>query len=232
MTAAIAYVRRQGPASCRTERAKMAIARALSDTMPIACEGKNLWNGKRKPVTLVNRVVARNRAVQPSSLFPVSNPYATTIPEKIPIKLNTTCTKVSVVMPKIIMPPSSFSRPNGSVPHSLDRFLLMRDVHVAAVTSNAATPESNSRVRLCADKSDSLRFRSSREDSAALIVSPSRPFDHTGEFPLQDTPQHDDTPRGAMERVIIGFSSIFRIGLCWLRYSSGNGSKISVTVIS
>src|SRR5712692_4292000 len=111
----------------------MAIARAISDTMPIACEGKNLWKGKRKPVTLVATVVARNRAVQPSSLFPVSNPYATTIPEKIPIKLNTTCTKVSVVMPKIIMPPSSFSRPNGSVPHSLDRFLLMRDVHVAAV---------------------------------------------------------------------------------------------------
>jgi hypothetical protein len=90
-----------------------------------------LWKGKRKPVTLVNRVVARNRTVQPSSLFPVSSPYATTIPEKIPIKLNTTCTKVSVVIPKIIVPPSSFSRPH---PHFFGLLRLMRDVHVAADT--------------------------------------------------------------------------------------------------
>src|SRR5258708_34640793 len=116
-----------------------------------------------------------------------------------------------------------------SVPDSLDCFLLMRDVHVAAVASNAATPESNSSVRLAGDKSDSLRFRSSREDSAALIVSPSRPFDRPEEFPLQDTPQHDDTPQAAMERAIIGFSSTFRYGLCWLAYSSGSGNQTLVT---
>jgi hypothetical protein len=61
------------------------------------------WNGKRKPVTLVRTVVVRKSAVQPSSFSAVNIPNTTTNPEKIPIKLNTTCTNVSGVMPKIMM---------------------------------------------------------------------------------------------------------------------------------
>src|SRR5882724_2612311 len=84
----------------------MAIASTTSDTMPTPCDGKNLWNGKRNPVTLVSTVVTRNSAVQPSSRFPPSNPNTTTTPDKIPIKLSTTCTKVNVVIPKIMRFPS------------------------------------------------------------------------------------------------------------------------------
>src|SRR6266853_6378465 len=46
----------------------------------------------------------RSPAVQPSSRFPKSSANTTTNPEKIPIKLSTTCTKVNVVIPKIMMP--------------------------------------------------------------------------------------------------------------------------------
>ena len=55
------------------------------------------------PVTLVAAVVIRNTAVQLSSRFSVNSPNTTTNPEKIPIKLNTTCTKVKVIMSKIIV---------------------------------------------------------------------------------------------------------------------------------
>ena len=75
--------------------------------MPTPCDGKNLCNGKRNPVTLVSTVVTRNTAVQPSNRFAASSPNTATNPEKIPIKLNTTCTKVNVAIPKIIV--SSFS---------------------------------------------------------------------------------------------------------------------------
>src|SRR6266852_7294361 len=84
----------------------MAIGSTTSDTMPTPCDGKNLWNGKRKPVTLVSTVVTRNSAVQPSSRFPLRSPNTTTNPDKIPIKLSTTCTKVNVVIPKIMSFPS------------------------------------------------------------------------------------------------------------------------------
>src|SRR6266850_3328265 len=85
----------------------MAMASTIRDTMPTPWDGKNLWNGKKNPVTLVSTVVTRNSAVQPSSRFPPSSPNTTTNPEKIPIKLNTTCTNVNVVIPKImIFPPS------------------------------------------------------------------------------------------------------------------------------
>jgi len=59
-----------------------------------SCDGKNLWNGKPNPVTLVATVLARKSAVQPSSRFPVSRPYRTTSPEPIPTRLITTCTNV------------------------------------------------------------------------------------------------------------------------------------------
>ena len=79
--------------------------------MPTPCDGKKRWNGKRNPVTLVATVLTRKSAVQPSSRFQASSPNTTTNPEKIPIKLSTTCTKVNVVMPKIMMPVPS--KPSG-----------------------------------------------------------------------------------------------------------------------
>jgi hypothetical protein len=55
-------------------------------------------------VTLVNTVVARKSTVQPSSLFDLNMPNRTMVPEKIPIRLKTTCTKVNedVDRPKIM----------------------------------------------------------------------------------------------------------------------------------
>src|ERR1700758_922680 len=70
--------------------------------MPIACDGRNLWNGNRKPVTLVATVVQMNTPVQPWSCLALSSPNITTKPAMIPTKLNKTCTKVSIVIPKII----------------------------------------------------------------------------------------------------------------------------------
>src|ERR1700737_5583711 len=73
--------------------------------MPIACEGKKRWNGNRKPVTLVATVLQIKTAVQPLSGFELSSPNKTTKPAKIPIRLNKTCTKVNIVMPKIMREP-------------------------------------------------------------------------------------------------------------------------------
>src|SRR6266849_8639809 len=73
--------------------------------MPTAWDSKNRWNGKKKPVTLVSTVVNRKTPVQPSRRFPLSSPNVTTNPVKIPIKLNTTCTKVNAVIPRIMMSP-------------------------------------------------------------------------------------------------------------------------------
>src|ERR1700686_3945525 len=75
----------------------------MSDRIPSTWDGSKRWNGKRNPVMLVNTVLARKTAVQPSNRFEANNPNTTTKPEKIPIKLNTTCTKVNVVIPKIMM---------------------------------------------------------------------------------------------------------------------------------
>ncbi len=62
---------------------------------------KKCSNGKSNPVTLVATVLARKTAVQMSSRFAAISPNTTTNPEKILTKLNTTCTKVNVVIPKI-----------------------------------------------------------------------------------------------------------------------------------
>src|SRR6266568_6692188 len=83
----------------------MATASTINDTMPTPWDGKKRWNGKKNPVTFVSTVVTRNSAVQASRRFVASKPNTTTNPDKIPIKLNATCTKVSVVTPKIMMPP-------------------------------------------------------------------------------------------------------------------------------
>ena len=50
-------------------------------------------------------MVARNSAVQPGSGFLASRPNVAMSPAPIPIKLETTCTrvKVDVVMPQIVM---------------------------------------------------------------------------------------------------------------------------------
>lgn len=56
--------------------------------------GGERWNGKPNPVTLVATVVVRKSAVQPFIRFPFSSPNMTTNPEKIPTRLNTTCTTV------------------------------------------------------------------------------------------------------------------------------------------
>src|SRR3981189_2479928 len=72
--------------------------------MPTPCDGKKRWNGNRNPATLVATVVTKKTAVQPSRRFAANSPNRTINPEKIPIRLNTTCTKVKVVIPKIIGP--------------------------------------------------------------------------------------------------------------------------------
>jgi hypothetical protein len=56
----------------------------------MAWEGKNLWNGKRNPVTLVATVVTRNVAVQPFECFADRSAKKTIKPAKIPTKLNAT----------------------------------------------------------------------------------------------------------------------------------------------
>src|SRR4029077_15853176 len=81
----------------------MATGNTSRDRMPNTWDGRSPWKGKKKPVALVNIVVAKKSLVQPSSYSPVSIPNTTMNPEKIPIKLNTTCTNVSGVMPKIMM---------------------------------------------------------------------------------------------------------------------------------
>jgi hypothetical protein len=58
--------------------------------------GVKPWNGKKKPVTLVAPVVARNRTAQRSSRFWASIPNMTTKPERIPIRLIATCIAVNV----------------------------------------------------------------------------------------------------------------------------------------
>src|SRR6266852_2838053 len=70
---------------------------------PTPYDGLNPSKGKKNAVTLVNTVVTRKSAVQPSNLFPASSPNATTTPDKIPTKLIATWTRVNVVMPKIMM---------------------------------------------------------------------------------------------------------------------------------
>jgi hypothetical protein len=65
--------------------------------------------GKRNPLTLVASVVARNSSVQAFIGFAVSSPIKTTSPDKIPIRLKSTCTAVKAVIPKtMIFSPSEF----------------------------------------------------------------------------------------------------------------------------
>src|SRR5271157_3889318 len=83
----------------------MAIASTNSDMSPTLCDGKRWSIGNRNPVTLVNTVVVRKIAVQPSSRLPLRSPYSTTNPEPIPARLMITCSRVNVevVMPRIMM---------------------------------------------------------------------------------------------------------------------------------
>ena len=64
--------------------------------MPITCVGRKWSRGKKNPVALVSAVVARNSAVHGVSFFEPNMPSTTMKPERIPIRLRTTCTKVKV----------------------------------------------------------------------------------------------------------------------------------------
>src|SRR5258708_22074764 len=101
----------------------IATASTTSDTMPTTCDGKSLWNGNKNPVKLVVTVVARNSAVQRLSCFAAISPNTTTNPEPIPTRLNTTCTKVNVV---ILKPPFWFST-------NCKKCEQIQKVHLAAV---------------------------------------------------------------------------------------------------
>src|ERR1700674_3760365 len=72
--------------------------------IPTAWGAPKLAEGKKKPVTLVNAVVARKSAVQPSSFFAPNMPTRTMNPEKMPTRLKTTCAAVNedVDIPKIM----------------------------------------------------------------------------------------------------------------------------------
>src|SRR5258708_20866787 len=57
------------------------------------------------PVRFVATVVTRKSAVQPSSPLPAISPKQATNPDKMPDRLVTTWTNVSVVIPRIMMCP-------------------------------------------------------------------------------------------------------------------------------
>src|SRR5882762_4727134 len=140
----------------------MAIASTTSDTMPTPCDGKNLWNGKRKPVTLVSTVVTRNSAVQPSSRFPPSRPNTATNPDKIPSKLSTTCTNVKVVIPKIMVFPSRWK--------DLDDFAKREDtthLHPGAISQPGLFPDVGAGSSSC--RSPERRTPASRIDPRILF---------------------------------------------------------------
>src|ERR1700682_5670818 len=80
----------------------MAIVKTSKDSIPLACDGKNLWNGNKNPGPLVATVAQMKSAVQPWSCFAARNPNITTKPASIPTKLNKTCTNVKIVIPKIM----------------------------------------------------------------------------------------------------------------------------------
>jgi len=68
-------------------------------------------NGKRKPVTLVNIVVARKIAVGIRDGSDFNHPVIAIRPTTMPIRLFKTCNKVKVVrlMPNMMMPRRSVS---------------------------------------------------------------------------------------------------------------------------
>src|SRR6266851_3494621 len=98
----------------------MATANTSSEMMPMAWDGKKRWKGKKNPVTLVATVVQIKTAVQPLSGLEARSPNITTNPAKIPIKLNKTCTKVNMVIPKIMIAPFEFrrGRPGGRLTYT------------------------------------------------------------------------------------------------------------------
>src|SRR5205823_12034940 len=89
------------------------------DRMPTPSAGVKPWKGKKKPVKLVATVVARKSSVKPFIGFAVSSPNRTTNPDRIPIKLSSTCTAVKVVIPRIMPVPSSRSEEHTSELQSL-----------------------------------------------------------------------------------------------------------------
>src|SRR5580704_18841734 len=70
---------------------------------------RHFSNGNMNPVTLVSTVVVKNSAVRASSSFPPNKPNTTTNPERIPIRLMSTCTRVNVSRdrPKVTCAPAN-----------------------------------------------------------------------------------------------------------------------------
>src|SRR5450755_1198019 len=85
--------------------------------MPTAWDGMKPATGKKNPVTLVSTVVARNSAVQPSSLFAPIMPNRTMNPEAIPTRLKTTWANVKVSSDI----PSTMTRSPWTVPTRCSR---------------------------------------------------------------------------------------------------------------
>src|ERR1700722_1368918 len=83
----------------------MAAESTTSDRTPTPSPGVKPWKGKPKPVRLVASVVTKKMGTQLSIGFAVSSPYKTTKPDSKPIRLNTTCTNVNAVIPRIILRP-------------------------------------------------------------------------------------------------------------------------------
>src|SRR3984893_18124585 len=76
-----------------------------SERPPAPSPGVKRWKGKPKPVTLVASVVTKKMGAQLSICFAVSSPYQTTKPDNKLIRLNTTCTNVNAVIPRITLRP-------------------------------------------------------------------------------------------------------------------------------
>src|SRR4051794_26153151 len=72
--------------------------------MPTICDGKRLSRGKKKPVTLVNTVVARNTVVHTSFFFDPIISMTTTTPAAMATRLRMTWTnmKVETDIPRIM----------------------------------------------------------------------------------------------------------------------------------
>jgi hypothetical protein len=72
--------------------------RMNTDRVPTPSAGVNPWKGKKNPVTLVASVVTRKSSVHRLIAFAVISPNKTTSPDTTPIRLNSTCMVVKVVI--------------------------------------------------------------------------------------------------------------------------------------
>src|ERR1039457_5546534 len=134
--------------------------------MPRMIPGVTPWNGKKNPVTEVATVVARKSIVQPHIRFEVNSPQRTTRPDRIPIRLMTTCTMVNVSMTGIITPRfwRCRERSRYRLLHAREtqRALVLPTVARCAVLSHAC--ERHPLQREDFNSAASLPFQRRRED--------------------------------------------------------------------